>query len=479
MSNLQIINDKKFQGTAKRLDDIDLPRIGSRIKVGEDELHAFLEVESRGSGFDDYGRPKILFEPHVFYDLLTEPQRSTAVKQGLAYEKWGTKKYPTDSYPRLFAAMKINPDAALQSCSWGMTQIMGRNYKMIGYSNVYDMVFDFMQDEENHVDKCVTFLIKTGADKYLRAHNWAKVAEIYNGKGYKKNQYDTKMKKAFDKWQKIPDTPYDNLRNYLIDKNETNDPNAIINVKVDDPDADTVIEAWISPPIKKGSKPPQDYLTKPQIEYIQRRLHELGYVIVGKIDGKYGTTTKAAVTALEDTMGIPSNGGNYSAAIGKALAINDGSNKYKVPEARKNTTLKDLRAQGCKTVKATDGIKASSVVGASGLGLMSVGSAVVDYAPNAMSWVAPIREFFSEWPLWVFGILALVFCFVMWYKATQAANARLFDEQTGRNVGNPDPSPSPPVTVIDENAELPQAVPNFLKREDEEHQEIDVVGGPR
>ena len=33
-----------FKGRAKKLDDVDLPRIGARIGVGEDELHAFLAI---------------------------------------------------------------------------------------------------------------------------------------------------------------------------------------------------------------------------------------------------------------------------------------------------------------------------------------------------------------------------------------------------------------------------------------------------
>ena len=41
-------------GRAKRLDDIDLPKIGAMIGVGEDELHAVIDVESRGTSF---GRP--------------------------------------------------------------------------------------------------------------------------------------------------------------------------------------------------------------------------------------------------------------------------------------------------------------------------------------------------------------------------------------------------------------------------------------
>ena len=67
-----------FRGAAKRLDDIDLPRLGERIGVGEDEIHAFMDVEAAGSGFDKHGRPKMLFEPHVFYRNLPKATRSEA-----------------------------------------------------------------------------------------------------------------------------------------------------------------------------------------------------------------------------------------------------------------------------------------------------------------------------------------------------------------------------------------------------------------
>src|SRR5262245_61151885 len=83
-----------FKGAAKRLADIDLPRIGQTIGVGEDEIHAVLEVESSGHGFDSQGRPTILFEPHVFYRNLSGDKRARAVSAGLAYEHWKAGNYP-------------------------------------------------------------------------------------------------------------------------------------------------------------------------------------------------------------------------------------------------------------------------------------------------------------------------------------------------------------------------------------------------
>ncbi len=198
-----------FAGPAKRLDDIDLPRIGATIGLGEDELHAVLDVETRGGGFDAEGRPKMLFEPHIFYRQLGEGnKRDWAVSEGIAYPKWGQKSYPKDSYPRLKKAMEIDGGAALRSASWGLGQIMGFNAGAAGYSTALAMVKDFMLDEENHLAAMVRFIQTNGLDDELRRHDWAGFARGYNGPGYAKNRYDVKLAQAFKKWQGIKDTPF-------------------------------------------------------------------------------------------------------------------------------------------------------------------------------------------------------------------------------------------------------------------------------
>ncbi len=201
-------NFNGFKGRAKRLDDTDLPRIGARIGVGEDELHAFMDVEAAGSGFDGKGRPKMLFEPHVFYRNLTGAKRDQAVKAGLAYERWGTRPYPKDSYPRLEKAVAIDEAAALRSASWGLGQVLGENFRLVGYRSPGAMVRAFMDDEEAHLDAIVDFLIARGIDDDLRRHDWAAVARAYNGPGYAKHGYDRRMAQAFAKWQGIRDTPW-------------------------------------------------------------------------------------------------------------------------------------------------------------------------------------------------------------------------------------------------------------------------------
>lgn len=199
-----------FKGKAKRLDDIDIPRIAAQIGCGEDEVHAFMDVEAAGSGFDSQGRPKMLFEPHVFYRNLKGTQRNKAVARGLAYSKWRPGNYPTDSYPRLIDAMSINVEAALRSASWGLGQILGENHLAAGYATAESMVLHFMEDEEHHLQAMINFLKEKSLDDDLREHRWEALARGYNGAAYAKHGYHTRLKKAYEKWAKIRDTPWKN-----------------------------------------------------------------------------------------------------------------------------------------------------------------------------------------------------------------------------------------------------------------------------
>ena len=199
-----------FIGTAKRLDDIDLPKIGKLIGVGEDEIHAVIDTETRGTGFDSKNRPIILFEPHIFHKQLSahKPELlNSAINQGLAYKSWGTKKYPKDSYPVLEQAILINEELALRSASWGLGQLMGFNHSMAGYASAKEMVEKFKEDEEDHLLAMVRFIISAGLDDELRRHDWRGFARGYNGAGFAKNHYDVKLAVAYARWMEIKDTP--------------------------------------------------------------------------------------------------------------------------------------------------------------------------------------------------------------------------------------------------------------------------------
>ena len=169
--------------------------LGCEIAV----LQAVLKVETSGSGFHQ-GLPIILNEPHVFYRELSGKKRDLAVKRGLAYPKWGTRSYPRTQkarYDWLSEAKKIDETAALKSCSWGLGQVMGFNFALCGFDNVQQFVAAMHKSEGHQLWAMARFIVSNGLQGRLRKKDWAGFARGYNGAGYAKNRYHTKLAHAY------------------------------------------------------------------------------------------------------------------------------------------------------------------------------------------------------------------------------------------------------------------------------------------
>lgn len=255
-----------FKGKAIRLTDIDVARVGRIIGVGEDEIRAVLEVETTGGGFDAQGRPKMLFEPHVFYRELGEgPKRVKAEATGLAYRKWGSAPYLRDSYSRLQLAMNIDANSALRSASWGIGQVMGFNHKAAGFKTAGDMVAAFCESEAAGLEGMINFIVSEQLDDDLRRHDWSGFARGYNGAGYAAHGYHTKLAAAFVKWQAIPDALAPNY-----------------------------------PKIGMGSR-------NAAVRTAQERLLAMGFDPKG-CDGVFGAATRAATVAFQLANGLVGDG---------------------------------------------------------------------------------------------------------------------------------------------------------------------------
>lgn len=192
-----------FKGAARKLTLEDLSALAEDAGIELAALRAVVAVEAAGSGFDSDGRPKILFEPHIFWRLLDEEDRQDAMDDGLAYPKWGMQPYPKGSdaqYERLTDAMEFDETAALQSCSWGMGQVMGGNHKVAGYADVQSMVLACMDSEANQVAMMIGFIKGNNLLSAIQNHDWAKFARGYNGPAYAKNAYDVKLAEAYERF---------------------------------------------------------------------------------------------------------------------------------------------------------------------------------------------------------------------------------------------------------------------------------------
>jgi hypothetical protein len=101
-------------------------------------------------------------------------------------------------YTKLKEAYDLDATAALKSASWGKFQIMGENFKAAGYETVAEFVFALSQSESAHLRAFTSFVSNNKRMlAALKSKSWTAFAASYNGAGYKKNDYDTKMAAAY------------------------------------------------------------------------------------------------------------------------------------------------------------------------------------------------------------------------------------------------------------------------------------------
>ncbi len=192
------------QGNGRKLALSDFEAAARELSCETAAVRAVAEVESGGrTGFDSHKRPKILFECHHFqkhtkhqYDR-SHPHLSAAYKSALQ-----RASYKKDQYTVLREAFALNPAAACMSCSWGMFQVLGSNYKMCGWSSVRQFVTDMFESEAQHMRAFLGYCRGANITRHLKTRNWASFALGYNGPSYRDFQYDTKMANAYARYKR-------------------------------------------------------------------------------------------------------------------------------------------------------------------------------------------------------------------------------------------------------------------------------------
>ncbi|WP_225775914.1 N-acetylmuramidase domain-containing protein [Pseudomonas sp. Marseille-Q5115] len=201
--------------TSRRLKQATLVAGAKRLGVELAAVMAFNEVESKGSGFLDSGKPKILFERHIMYRQLCEVRKTgddtealkaraeqLAIQQpNLVNQKAGGYIGGSGEHQRLAAARQIDETSALESASWGAFQVMGYHAVRLGYADVQEFVERMSRDENEQFEAFVRFIAAEPALlKALQAKRWSVVAKLYNGADYLRNMYDTKLERAYERY---------------------------------------------------------------------------------------------------------------------------------------------------------------------------------------------------------------------------------------------------------------------------------------
>jgi hypothetical protein len=251
----------------------DYTRAATSIVASVPQVKAFVMTEvGAGGGFlaDGTGRARILFEAYRFskntkggFDQkvpsLSSPSWDRSLYQGGAAE-----------WDRLARAAALDAANALRSASYGLGQVMGENCTICGWDDVFSFVADMHTSEGRQLDAMIGYVRGSGLAAAVRqvsanAETCRAAARGYNGAGYEANGYHVKL-----------------AANFAL----------IIGASVP---ASIKGMLWIG-------------ATGPQVRKVQDALNRAGQVPRLSVDGVFGATTQAAVTAFQAARRLQPDG---------------------------------------------------------------------------------------------------------------------------------------------------------------------------
>lgn len=176
----------------------DLQNLADRLEVSVAHVMAVNAVESRGSGFFENELAAILYERHIMRRRLSarniDPTPHIRERPNLVNTSMGGYAGGIREYERLDRAKLIHAAAAVESCSWGLFQVMGYHWDVLGYASADEYVGLMQRSERYHLEAFGRFIeVDPRLHKALRDGDWKTFARWYNGPAYAKNQYDIKM----------------------------------------------------------------------------------------------------------------------------------------------------------------------------------------------------------------------------------------------------------------------------------------------
>lgn len=188
---------KVFSNTnAQAVTSEQVAAIATDLGVSVKQVNAVAKVESRGGGYDDFGRPTLLFERHWFHRFTSG--KYAAKVPDLSASKPGGYGKSSAQWGRLLRACKYDPAAAFRSCSWGKFQVMGDYFDEFGFATPFDFALSMTQSEMGHYQSLASYVKMTKLQDEMRAlstdpRTCRLFARGYNGPNYGINAYDVKL----------------------------------------------------------------------------------------------------------------------------------------------------------------------------------------------------------------------------------------------------------------------------------------------
>ncbi len=181
----------------------DIRQLALDLGCTERQIRALAIVESGGSGWDDAGLLKCLWERHYLWRRVkvAVPFLSNPTPGGYTVD--ADKDGICDSWEKLADATgRFGFNAAAECASFGKFQIMGAHWKALGYPSVAQFVWRLSRGEGEHYRALGHFIKANGLLDALRRvdgnpANCTPIARGYNGKG--QQGYDVKIAATYRK----------------------------------------------------------------------------------------------------------------------------------------------------------------------------------------------------------------------------------------------------------------------------------------
>lgn len=177
--------------------------LANDLNVKNAALLAVAEVESNGHVYamvKGKREPLIRWEGHYFDQRLVGAKRDQARRQKLASPKAGAVKNPkfqTERWELVTRAAKIDRQAALESFSIGLGQVMTAHWRKLGFKSVDDMIKMARSGAAGQIEIMARYIKNFGLADELQRLDFSAFARAYNGPNYRKYGYHTKMANAY------------------------------------------------------------------------------------------------------------------------------------------------------------------------------------------------------------------------------------------------------------------------------------------
>lgn len=190
-----------------RLTEEDFEEVARELGVEVAAIKAVTDIEAGKSheGFWSEGKPLINFDLAMFRRMAARNKVNVGKyvrTHAVVFSRPNSVRYGSHlaaQQARLDAARTIHDLSAIEGTFWGMFQIGGFNWRKCGAESPDEFVRLMSRSERDQLELFANFVRNTGLLKYLQSKNWAAFAKGYNGPGYARRGYHTRMAAAYNK----------------------------------------------------------------------------------------------------------------------------------------------------------------------------------------------------------------------------------------------------------------------------------------